>query len=64
MKKYIAYARKYVHPKLNPDACKIVQDFYIQLRENHQRSDATPMTTRQLGKSNYQNKISSLDGAC
>ena len=48
MKKYIAYARKYVHPKLNAEACQIIQEFYMELRTTHQRSDATPMTTRQL----------------
>lgn len=34
--KYIAYARQYVHPKLSPEACKVIQDFYLKLRQKHQ----------------------------
>ncbi len=48
MKKYIAYARKYVKPKLTPEAGKVIQDFYKDLRASYQSSDSTPITTRQL----------------
>lgn len=48
MKKYIAYARKYVKPKLTSEAAQVIQDFYMELRRTHQSSDATPITTRQL----------------
>lgn len=48
MKKYIAYARRYVFPKLSAEAAQVIQRFYLQLRENHHSSDATPITTRQL----------------
>ena len=48
MKKYIAYARKYVKPKLTPEACQVIQEFYMDLRSSHHSADATPMTTRQL----------------
>lgn len=48
MKKYIAYARKYVKPKLTPEAAGVIQEFYLELRANYQSSDATPITTRQL----------------
>jgi len=48
LRKYIAYARKYVFPKLNQQACRVIQDFYLELRRNHQSHDGTPITTRQL----------------
>jgi len=48
LKKYIAYARKYVQPKLMPSAAKILQTFYLELRAQHQTADCTPITTRQL----------------
>jgi len=48
MKKYISYAREYVHPKLSPEAKKIVKDFYISLRQKRQSVDDAPITTRQL----------------
>lgn len=49
-RKYIAYARRYVHPKLSADAANILQNFYLELRHNQQgiSSDGTPITTRQL----------------
>eukprot|EP00795_Rhopilema_esculentum_P003026 gene3026-1294_t len=46
--KYIAYARKYVHPKLSPEAATILQDFYLMLRRQYRGPDSTPVTTRQL----------------
>ena len=48
LRKYIAYARKYVHPKLSPEAAKVLQDFYLHLRRHRQGPNATPITTRQL----------------
>ena len=48
LKKYIAYARRYVQPKLTPAAAKILQTFYLELRAQHQTADSTPITTRQL----------------
>ncbi|KAF0975071.1 hypothetical protein FDP41_005824 [Naegleria fowleri] len=48
LRKYIAYARQYVMPKLNDDAKKVLQEFYVQLRKSHHSSEATPITTRQL----------------
>ncbi|KAK9663783.1 DNA replication licensing factor mcm8, partial [Basidiobolus ranarum] len=48
LRKYIAYARKYVHPRLSKEACDILQDFYLSLRANHRSPDSTPITTRQL----------------
>ncbi|KAL1915308.1 uncharacterized protein VTP21DRAFT_6766 [Calcarisporiella thermophila] len=48
LRKYIAYARKYVHPRLSKDAAKVLQDFYLTLRSKHRSPDSTPITTRQL----------------
>ncbi|KAG0002448.1 DNA replication licensing factor mcm8 [Entomortierella chlamydospora] len=48
LRKYIAYARQYVHPKLSPEAAATLQDFYLMLRNKHRSPDGTPVTTRQL----------------
>ncbi|CAG9796545.1 unnamed protein product [Diatraea saccharalis] len=50
LRKYIAYARRYVHPKLSTEAANVLQNFYLELRHNHQGNsqDGTPITTRQL----------------
>ncbi|XP_014673549.1 PREDICTED: DNA helicase MCM8-like isoform X2 [Priapulus caudatus] len=48
LRKYIGYARKYVHPTISPDAAKVLQEFYLELRRRHQSHDTTPITTRQL----------------
>lgn len=39
LRKYIGYAKKYCPtPKLTPEACDILQEFYISLRQNQVRS--------------------------
>ncbi|XP_053316387.1 DNA helicase MCM8 isoform X2 [Spea bombifrons] len=48
LRKYIGYARQYVHPQLSSDAAKVLQDFYLELRKQNQGIDSTPITTRQL----------------
>jgi DNA helicase MCM8 len=48
LRKYISYARKYVHPKLSPEAAKVLQEFYLELRKQRQSGNTTPITTRQL----------------
>lgn len=49
MRKYIAYAKKYVpNPHLSSGAAQILQNFYLDLRKQHHTLDATPITTRQL----------------
>ena len=48
LRKYIAYARKYVTPKLSSEAAKVIQDFYLELRKQRQSGNTTPITTRQL----------------
>ncbi|KAJ0182473.1 hypothetical protein K1T71_001842 [Dendrolimus kikuchii] len=50
LRKYIAYGRRYVHPKLSTEAANALQHFYLELRHQHQgaSADGTPITTRQL----------------
>ncbi|XP_006822145.1 DNA helicase MCM8-like [Saccoglossus kowalevskii] len=48
LRKYVGYSRKYVHPKLTPEAAGVLQKFYLELRRQRQGPDSTPITTRQL----------------
>ncbi|XP_066280875.1 DNA helicase MCM8-like [Branchiostoma lanceolatum] len=48
LRKYVAYARKYVHPKLSPEAKQVLQTFYLELRKDQRGPDSIPITTRQL----------------
>ncbi|CAF4005609.1 unnamed protein product [Rotaria sp. Silwood2] len=48
LQKYIAYARRYVKPRLTREAIDILKKFYFQLRIAHQRDGTTPITLRQL----------------
>ncbi len=49
LKKYISYARHTVFPKLSMEACSVIKDFYIALRENACNSANTlPITSRTL----------------
>ncbi|KAJ2489626.1 DNA replication licensing factor mcm8 [Coemansia sp. RSA 2050] len=48
LRKYVAYARKYVHPTLSEEAKAKLKKFYLELRQGHQAVDSTPITTRQL----------------
>ncbi|XP_065908945.1 DNA helicase MCM8-like [Dysidea avara] len=48
LRKYVAYARKYVKPSLSPEAAEVIQKFYLKLRQQRQGIDCTPITTRQL----------------
>jgi replicative DNA helicase Mcm len=33
LKKYISYARRYIRPQLTPEAAKLIEEFYISLRQ-------------------------------
>lgn len=48
LRKYVGYARTYVHPKLTPAAAEVLQNFYLDLRQQHHSADSTPITIRQL----------------
>ncbi len=50
LKKYISYARRYIRPRLTPEASKLIEDFYVEMRrmsiENPE--GAIAITARQL----------------
>ncbi|XP_050242875.1 probable DNA helicase MCM8 [Quercus robur] len=48
LRKYIAYARTYVFPRMSKPAAEILQKFYLQLRDRSTSADGTPITARQL----------------
>lgn len=49
LRKYIEYVRRYVHPRLTPQAAKILQKFYLVMRsEVLIGQGAIPVTTRNL----------------
>ncbi len=45
LKKYIIYARRYVRPKLTPQAKKLIEDFFVEMR-----GSALQHTTREEGQ--------------
>lgn len=47
LRKYIAYARQYVNPRMTKEAADVLQHFYLQLRK-HSNADGSPITARQL----------------
>ncbi|XP_010543366.1 PREDICTED: probable DNA helicase MCM8 [Tarenaya hassleriana] len=48
LRKYIAYARNFVNPKMTKPAADIIQKFYLKLRDHNTSADCTPITARQL----------------
>ena len=49
MRKYIAYAVAYCHPRLTPPAAEVLQAYYLELRARSSAgADITPVTPRQL----------------
>ncbi|CAN1805561.1 Probable DNA helicase MCM8 [Linum perenne] len=48
LRKYIAYARTYVFPRMTKPAADILQKFYLQLRDHNTSADGIPITARQL----------------
>ncbi|MBQ2962070.1 minichromosome maintenance protein MCM [Methanobrevibacter sp.] len=49
LRKYIAYARKNVHPVLTDGATKVLEEFYVSVRSGAVEEDApVPITPRQL----------------
>ncbi len=50
LRKYIAYARKYVRPKLTEEAERLIMEYYIELRKKSAENPEAPLaiTTRQL----------------
>ncbi|XP_057438368.1 probable DNA helicase MCM8 [Lotus japonicus] len=48
LRKYIAYARSFVFPRMTKPAADILQKFYLKLRDHNTSADGTPITARQL----------------
>ncbi|PKU73219.1 DNA replication licensing factor MCM3 like 1 [Dendrobium catenatum] len=48
LRKYIAYARTYIFPRMSRPAADILQKFYLRLRDHNTSADGTPITARQL----------------
>ncbi|MBS7248524.1 MAG: minichromosome maintenance protein MCM [Candidatus Freyarchaeota archaeon] len=49
LRKYIAYARKNIRPRLLPDAVEKLRAFYLEMRSKGEQPDApVPITARQL----------------
>lgn len=49
VKKFISYAKHTIFPKLSIEACEVIKDFYISLRENAvNNANSLPITSRQL----------------
>lgn len=48
LRKYIAYAQKYVHPKLSAEAKEILKNFYLELRQQAEIEKTSSITPRQL----------------
>jgi DNA helicase MCM8 len=50
LKKFIAYARRYIHPRLSLKAARLLQKKYLEMRHSAENnaSDSVPITTRQL----------------
>ncbi len=55
LKKYVIYARRYVRPRLSPQAKKLIEDFFVEMRssalafqEGNQGQTPIPITARQL----------------
>ncbi|MCW6159922.1 MAG: minichromosome maintenance protein MCM [Candidatus Micrarchaeales archaeon] len=48
LRKYIAYAKKNVTPRLTDPASKRIQEYYVELRKLGLKQGATPITPRQI----------------
>lgn len=48
IKRYIEYAKKYVHPVLTPAAAKVLQKMYLTMRAGSTSGQTLPVTTRHL----------------
>lgn len=50
LKKYISYARRYVRPRLTPEASKLIEEFFVEMRKlaSENPEGPIPITARQL----------------
>ena len=47
LRKYIAYARARVHPKLSEEAAQVIKEFYLEMRKRSGEESPVPITLRQ-----------------
>lgn len=47
-RKYVAYARSNVRPKILPEARKTIEEFYVNVRNASSRVDSIPITARKI----------------
>ncbi len=48
LRKYVAYAKRNIKPRLTPEASKRIEEYYIDLRKMGIKAGATPITPRQI----------------
>ena len=48
LRKFLAYAQRWVQPHLSREAGQIIKEYYVNLRKRSFNDDATPVTIRQL----------------
>eukprot|EP00210_Caulerpa_lentillifera_P002909 g2777.t1 len=48
IQKYLCYARHYIKPRLTNEACDLIKEFYLKLRNANCVADEIPITARQL----------------
>ncbi len=48
LRKYVAYAKRMIRPRLMEEASNRIQNYYLELRKLGVKSGATPMTPRQI----------------
>jgi replicative DNA helicase Mcm len=48
LRKYIAHARKNIHPRLTEEASNLIMDYYVNLRKDAANLGAIPITPRQI----------------
>ena len=48
LRKYVAYAKRNVRPRLSEEASKRISDYYVELRKIGIKQGATPITPRQI----------------
>ncbi len=48
LRKYIAYARKNIRPRLSDEAASKIEEYYVELRKSGIRQGAVPITPRQI----------------
>lgn len=48
LRKYVAYARRHIKPRLSNEASAKLQEYYVELRKLGMKQGAVPMTPRQI----------------